>query len=756
VNVSRIQHSWNLLKYFGPKWLIYRAWYAARFKSGLVQFQMPATSWGVQPLSAFLKDRSLGEPEKYAAFRKTESPRFFFDPRRAQELQGLFRRWDSRGQSPLATANDVGRGIIPFFSHERTQIGLPPRWHTDPFTGHEFPTDRHWSEIGDFQAGDIKLVWETNRFQFVFPLVRAYWRTGNEDYATLFWRLLESWYESNPPQTGANWKCGQEISLRVMAWCFGLFGFSSSRDSTPDRIALLAQAIAVSGCRIEANIGYALSQQNNHGLSEAMGLWTIGSLFPEFVDSARWAALGKELLERQARELIYADGSFSQHSMNYHRLMLHDYLWSIRLGDVLNTPFSDELRERIARAGDFVFQLQDESTGRVPCYGQDDGALILPLNNCDYRDYRPVVQAAHFLVAGKRKFDQGPWDEDLFWLFGVTGQESDSMSAESIRDCSIRLESTPSRRDFYAPEGGYQTLRAEHGFALVRAAAFRHRPAQADMLHVDVWWRGLNIAIDPGTYSYNAPAPWNNPFAQTQYHNTLTVDGLDQMQRVSRFIWLPWLKGRSYAVPVNTHGDVSCWNGEHDGYQRLADPITHRRGLVRLGSEHWLIVDAIHGVQRHPYRVHWLLMDAPFSVDDEKRSVELQTTEGNYRLALGSTEPNSRLDVMRADPKSPRGWRSSYYHSREPAISIGLEVAAPSVVFATVLGPDAESPIVCQNRIQVQSNDWNAVVSLNSIDHEGVPLISSVVAGGSLADLWPPFHRQLSSPQPEPASCTYC
>src|SRR4029077_3659749 len=166
-------------------------------------------------------------------------------------------------------------------------------------------------------------------------------------------------------------------------------------------------------------LDYALSQRNNHGISEGLGLWTIGLLFPELRASARRRERGRRVLEEQGRALIYEDGSFSQHSVNYHRLMLHAYIWSIRLGDLHGRPLSDELRRRVARAGDWLYQMQDDFTGRAPNYGPNDGALILPLSNCAYPDLRPVVQATRYLTTGTRSFGPGPWDEDLFWIFGA-------------------------------------------------------------------------------------------------------------------------------------------------------------------------------------------------------------------------------------------------------------------------------------------------------------------------------------------------
>ncbi len=130
------------------------------------------------------------------------------------------------------------------------------------------------------------MVWEASRFGAVFTLARAYASTGDERYPAAFWALVNDWALHNPPQSGANWKCGQEAAFRLMAWCFGWFAFQSSRSSTPDRLAQLALMMAVHANRIEQNLDYALSQNNNHGLSEAMGLWTIGHLWPEFERSA--------------------------------------------------------------------------------------------------------------------------------------------------------------------------------------------------------------------------------------------------------------------------------------------------------------------------------------------------------------------------------------------------------------------------------------------------------------------------------------
>ena len=723
VGAARLRHCWHMLRHFGPLWMMSRAYYSVRLRSGMIRRQLPATEWDDQPLAGFLSNGELAQSVRYFRYRHDSAPKFFFDAGAAATYRPLLEQWHSDnegGESSLALADDLSRGFARFFSHERVEVGMPPRWHVDSFSGHEFPSDRHWSQIADFAAGDIKLAWELSRFGFVFALVRANWRTGDDRHAELFWRLVESWRAANPPEQGVNWKCGQEVSLRVMAWCFGLYGFAASPATTPERVARLAQMIAVSGRRIEANLSYALNQQNNHGISEAMGLWTIGSLFPEFADAARWSRLGRGLLESQAKELVYDDGAFSQHSLNYHRVMLHDYVWSMRLGDVQGQPFSDQLRQRIAKAGEFVYQLQDESSGRVPCYGQDDGALILPLNDCCYRDHRPVIQASHFLTTGRRRLKPGPWDEDLLWLFGPAALSASTDSAV--------------RSNLNAPTGGYFTLRSRHGFAFTRAATFRHRPAQADMLHVDLWWRGQNIAVDPGTYSYNTPAPWDNPFARTAYHNTVTVDGLDQMERAGRFLWLPWIRGESLGRSVSESGQLACWQGTHDGYRRLRDPVSYRRSVVRLGDEHWLVVDALSAREAHDFRLHWLLLDVAHEADAQHRLIELQTAVGPYRVVMTSSANAANWSVRRADPLGPVGWRSCHYHEREPALAVALEDNVKQIVFASMFGPDARNVAFTCDGVQATCSDWTVTVRLQAAATGKTPLIASIETTGYLTD----------------------
>ena len=124
---------------------------------------------------------------------------------------------------------------------------------------------------------------------------------------------------------------GQEAALRLMAWTFGFYQFSTSPRLHLRRIAQFTVMVAAHAERIYKNLDYAISTRSNHTISEAFGLWLVGLLFPELKDAEKYLRLGGQLLEQEAAAQIFPDGTYSMYSLNYHRFILHIYFCMIRL-----------------------------------------------------------------------------------------------------------------------------------------------------------------------------------------------------------------------------------------------------------------------------------------------------------------------------------------------------------------------------------------------------------------------------------------
>lgn len=650
--LSRIVAAAHYLIQQGPRIALFRARYALSKKTGRLAKRFPAYRWSDRPLSYWVRHGVPTEPAEYRRYRESLDRRFFFPPGQPPSIEP---RWLT---GVVEQADQIRRGKFTYFSADQASLGDPPDWLLNPFTKRRADL-HHWTQRGDFdsQLGDIKYIWEPSRFGWVYTLARAYAATGSEDYPACFWRFFESWCKSNPPQCGPNWQCGQEIALRTMASLWGLQAFWSSPHSTDQRISMFSAFVAASAERIAGNVDFARALRNNHTISEAAGLYTVGVLFPEFEQADRWRAMGKSLLDGECLDQFYADGSYIQHSLNYQRLVLQVYTWVVRLAELNGDSFTANTSSLLDRSVRFLWNVQDEKSGCAPNYGHNDGALVLPLNSCGYLDYRPAIGAMHYALHARRLYDPGPWDEDLQWLFGESSSRPAAQDAGSTDHSPASVQ---------ACDGGYYTLRGRESWAMVRCHTYRDRPVQADMLHMDLWWRGLNILRDSGTYRYNCDQPWLDYFQGTSAHNTVVVNGQDQMRRSGHFMWLHWTRSTVRYHQQLADGEIEYWEGQHESYRRQPGGIIHRRAITRVGDHFWVVIDDLLGSGSHGLELYWHLIDGP--VESTSYGARITSEAGPISITILSTPGDADVSVERGriEP-SPRGWQSLHYGERTPA-----------------------------------------------------------------------------------------
>lgn len=566
----------SLLRALGLRWVVQRMWFATERKAGLLKRRAPVESWASVPPFA-------PETEAFAESWRHSAPRL---PVASQRIHWAATAAPNRRSQSFELLKSelrlLKQGSFSFFSGRRHELGWPPRWNYNPLSAVEVPSQFHWSELSDFNYGDIKGVWEASRFSWGFTLVEGWLSSSDPAFPELFWTLVEDWAKSNPPNQGANWKCGQETAIRLFGLAFGLHAFATAPVTTNARIGLAAKIAFASAKRIQSHIAYALSQRNNHGISEAAGLITAGALWPSLPGAQCWLSDGLRFLESQVTELVYSDGAFSQQSTNYHRLLLQNLLWCEAVLTAAGSRLPERVQAQAGKAARFLWNLM-EPNGRIHRYGADDGANLLPLSSCSYDDFRPTVAAALRIFCNE-SFDSGEWDEMGQLLFGLPASSRTAARWDGIQ---------------HFPEGGIFMARQGSISSLFRAPTrFRHRPSHADHLHVDLWVKGEPITSDPGTYSYNAPGPLGGGMSGARFHNTVTVADADPMEKVSRFLWLPWTPCRLWP---EHEGIVQAW---HDGYKRLASKFRHGRAwLVQSGS--LIVVDRLTGRRDEELVLRW-------------------------------------------------------------------------------------------------------------------------------------------------------
>jgi len=252
------------------------------------------------------------------------------------------------------------------------------------------------------------------------------------------------------------------------------------------------------------------------------------------------------------------------------------------------------------------------------------------------------------------------------------------------------------------PDGGWSIMRsaydekpyedARHLTFHTSQAAHGHRDINA----ITAYAFGRELLIDPGIRSYEAADLERYP--TVRYHNTVCVDG------------------QSYAAKAGTtekwisNDGIDYVVGSHNNYPGLV----HRRSLLFVKPEYWIVRDEVCGEGSHTYDQEWhFALDAGITEDPVTKSVRTgYATGGNLliapanpsALAPKSTEFYLATYRMAADTHGEvlaKGWRYSK-SGRAPQVF--------SVVLYPYSGPDA--PPVSLTPVSVEDADPGEVTAL--------------------------------------------
>lgn len=553
----------------------------------------------------------------------------------------------------LQTADDLLNGWYHPFGGVKAPLTFA--------TGIETP--QHWSSVGDQVNGrDIKWLWEPARFTWAFDLAKAWMITKDDRYVAFFWQKFSEFISQNPVNSAPNWGSSQECAMRMMAWLMVYQVFKESPATTAEHTSQLTVAIWQNAARIPATLGYARSQNNNHLLSEALGLVITGSLFSAKSPLARnWLNLGLKEFNRAIMNQVEPDGTYSQHSANYHRLMLQLALIFYGYAKNIGIEIPQEVTDRLAAATRWLAAQLDPFSGRLPNLGHNDGSLLLPMGTAEFRDYRPTLQAAGLTFLNQTCLPSGKWDELALWL-GLPDLEKESPS--------LQLSSP-----------AIHSIHSENKTASLRGVTFHGRPAHADQLHLDLCWDGFNIAQDAGTFSYNDASPWQNPFSSTLVHNTLSIDDKDQMLKASKFLWLRHAQAKWHSAPSK-----NILMASHDGYRR--DGVIPQRIVTFVDAQQLEVVDLVQFIRKMDARLitlHWLLIDWQYQMDGSiliLNSADRQIKISFHASLMNEASPLSPIDVslirggetLIGNRNNPiLGWVSDTYGEKHPALSLSVQ-----------------------------------------------------------------------------------
>jgi hypothetical protein len=208
---------------------------------------------------------------------------------------------------------------------------------------------------------------------------------------------------------------------------------------------------------------------------------------------------------------------------------------------------------------------------------------------------------------------------------------------------------------------------------------------------------GEDILVDSGRWIYKGEGAynWREYFLSAQAHNTLYVDGhtMGQVPMDDR----PIRGVRTYLHAFEETADMQLIDISHNGYAFLDDPLFHRRRVLRLPGDIFLIEDRMTGLglRGHDMRICYNF-DAKGTLEKQRADAYVYTTGQGRAYQVCGFSRTAFDSASYCGSENPRaGGRSLSYASKIPTPQLYFSISDPApVLFLTVIAPQGQMPEV--------------------------------------------------------------
>lgn len=569
-------------------------------------------------------------------------------------------------------ADQVLAGRFNVFALHELALGFPPNWNQDPKTRTIVPLvfGKTLNYRDERIVGDIKYLWEPNRHLALVTLAQTWQLTKDAKYASGCQTLLDSWFEQCPYPMGVNWVSSSEHAIRLLNWSFAwhllggdqgpLFSGAAGAEFRNRWLNAVFQH-----CHFIAGHFSLHSSANNHLLGEYMGLLVGAITWPMWPESSDWKQTAVRGFEFEALLQNGADGVNREQAVYYQHEVMDMLLLVGLIGRANGVEFSTAYWKRLELMMNFLAAVMDRA-GNMPMIGDaDDGLMVRLSQEANWSVYRSLLATGAVLFSrGDLAAKAGHFDDKSRWLLGDSAAD---IFADLPRPISEHPQMTFSDSGYFlmgTRYGDIDEIRAvvDCGpLGYLSIAAHGHGDALSFMLSAG----GHELLVDPGTYAYHTQERWRKYFRGTFAHNTVRIDELDQSEMGGNFLWLR--KANAHCDVVETNGAPQKFSGWHDGYQRLKDPVTHKREIVFTEANNCFdVIDVVHCKGEHKVELCWHFAE---HCDVSCSAGQIAAVAGTVNLTMVMAECALSPILFRGEEDPPAGWVSRSFDVKTPTTS---------------------------------------------------------------------------------------
>jgi len=440
---------------------------------------------------------------------------------------------------------------------------------------------------------DNEVRWQLHRLTWWLPMGMAYRSSADEKYAMEWILQFRDWEKKNYLGRSAEndsiaWR-PLEVSerLQIFPGTFNLFVVSPN--FTPSFLMEFLNSFNKQAAYIPKHY----SKEGNHLLFEAQRVLSAGASFPELKQAEQWRKSGIEILNREIKKQVFADGVQWELSPTYHVACIEIFLKAYNSAKMagVEKEFPDSYIKTIEK------MIVATANISFPDY-----------NNPMFGDSWPIEKSARVkqFLSWSKLFP----DNQLIKYFATDGAEG------KISNLSNAL-----------PDGGFYTFRNgwndKAAVMIVKAGPPAEFHAQPDNGTFELWIKGRNFMPDSGSYLYSGDAEvtkMRNWYRQTKVHNTLTLNNENMI--ITKAEQNKWQTNKNLDVLTYTNPSYT--------------ELNHQRSILFIEQKYFIIIDKAIGKATGNLGVHFQLKEDSKPIFDKVNNSVYTTYEDGNNLLIQS------------------------------------------------------------------------------------------------------------------------
>ena len=516
-------------------------------------------------------------------------------------------------------------GVVQIPRYKPVRIGTAPTWREDPYHS---------------------VYWRFNYYALrpTENLLTAYLSTGDAAYSRALVRLDVSFFEAeaSSPLAWADYHAVAFRSMVLVHQWWVLREYHQLPERASDRF--LRELEKTGQFLLDRN---HYQPQYNHGVNESAALLELGLVFPTLPHAQQWREVARERIRHSINDLIDADGSLVENSPYYHFYTLDKYWQILKFTDRLGFVVAPSFRQKLMKMTQFAtYVLQPDSS--VPLLGSSIAAVI--------HDTASFAELARADPSFRYVLTQG-----------AKGK-------------------APAKTSIFFPHAGLTVLRSGWGkgdgfrkqsYLTFNVGAYRTEHSQLDALSITLFGAGRSLVPAPGLYTYpgKTPGPLFRYFHGTGSHNTVVVDGRDQIE------------GAVTPGPLQQYDGVTYQSAESSLYPG----VSHRRMVMMLDASHFLVIDRLTSQAPHRYQQVFHFFPGA-KVQLHGLTATGAGTDPDQSVTIRQLGPVSQALLLPSQRRPPSGLCSERYHQTTTCVGAAYVERGTDAAFTTLLTIGPQNP----------------------------------------------------------------